>query len=455
MRNRSQGSVLVALLWCLALLAVIVVGVLHTARLDLLVAKNHADNLQAHYLALAGVEKAKALIYHEASSRRTAAQNHSGKLSDAPNQFRDVSFGRGQFRVIHHDAVTGMLRHGITEEESRLNVNRASLEELAKLPQLRPELAAAIADWRDEDNNPTDGGAEAEFYSTLQPPRLPHNGRIQTAREMLGISGVSPEYLLGEDANQNGILDPEEDDGGETYPPDNRDGRLNAGWAGLISFESWGANQDAAGQDRINIQTASEMELTALNGITPDLARAIVEFRNQERFENIADLLDVAAMSRPQPQPPQQAGSGPNQSPTQNAQPRPTGPKLISEDLFLQIADNVTTQSETTLHGLVNINSASQAVLACLPGITEELAQAIVNYRESAGYFANIGWLLRVPGVSREIFQQVAPRITARSETFRILSEGKIASTGARRRIEVIVHLGESSIDTISYRDNL
>jgi hypothetical protein len=57
--------------------------------------------------------------------------------------------------------------------------------------------------------------------------------------------------------------------------------------------------------------------------------------------------------------------------------------------------------------------------------------------------------------MTREIFKQVEPRVTARSETFRILSEGKIGSTGARRRIQVIVRIRSSSIETLSYRDDL
>ena len=62
MRNSCHGSILVAVLWCLALLSIIVIGVLHTARMDLHVVKNYGDRVQAHYLALAGVEKAKALL---------------------------------------------------------------------------------------------------------------------------------------------------------------------------------------------------------------------------------------------------------------------------------------------------------------------------------------------------------------------------------------------------------
>ena len=82
MRNRA--SVLVGLLWCLALLSVLVIGVLHTARLDLQVAKNYGDVIQARYLALAGIETAKALLYHDAIERKRGAKNHTGALYDAP-----------------------------------------------------------------------------------------------------------------------------------------------------------------------------------------------------------------------------------------------------------------------------------------------------------------------------------------------------------------------------------
>ena len=54
-RKAATGSVLVGLLWCVALLSVVVIGVLHTARLDSMVVKNYGDRIQARYLALAGV----------------------------------------------------------------------------------------------------------------------------------------------------------------------------------------------------------------------------------------------------------------------------------------------------------------------------------------------------------------------------------------------------------------
>jgi len=97
---QKRASILVGLLWCLALLALVVVGVLHTARMDLLTGKNFSDKIQAHYLALAGIEKAKALLYKNASERSRSGKNHTGEFYDNAQQFREVEFGRGTYSVI-------------------------------------------------------------------------------------------------------------------------------------------------------------------------------------------------------------------------------------------------------------------------------------------------------------------------------------------------------------------
>jgi type II secretory pathway component PulK len=100
------------------------------------------------------------------------------------------------------------------------------------------------------------------------------------------------------------------------------------------------------------------------------------------------------------------------------------------------------------------VNTAGLDVLACLPGMSRELAQAVISQRQSGGFFANTAELLKVPGLTRDIFKQIAPLVTARSETFRILSEGKINSTGARQRIQAIVHVGLNDQKTLSWRED-
>jgi competence ComEA-like helix-hairpin-helix protein len=429
------------------------------------IVKNYGDVIQARYLALAGIEKAKALLYQDAISRKRSGRNHSGDLYNAPQEFKDSQLGRGQFRVFHQADTRdgGGLIYGITDEDSRLNLNQASAEELGKLPDMTPDIAAAILDWRDEDNQPMAGGAEADYYASLQPPYLPRNGPFQTTRELLMVRGVTRELFGGEDANLNGILDPEEDDGDDSYPPDNRDGVLDSGWSGLLTVDSSVRNVSASGQTRINVQSADESSLTGVHGISSDIAKAIIAYRGQNRLESLVDLLDVSAAPQAnQPAANQNSNSNgpdnpPNASPARPnaANAQASAQKVISEDLLLEVADDITTADGQEQAGLVNVNTASLAVLECLQGITPELAQAIISYRQSSGFLPNTATLLRVPGMTRQLVKQLSSKMTVRSETFRILSEGEIKSTGARQRIQAIVRLGASDIETLSWREDL
>lgn len=444
----SRGSVLVGLLWCLALLSIVVIGVLHTARMDLMVGKNHGDRIQAHYLALAGIEKAKALLYQNARERSRSRQNHSGNFYNSPNDFRDVTLGRGTFSVIRRgrDDEGGGVLYGVSDEESRINVNTVSTEALGKLDGMTSDVLAAITDWRDGDNSVSPGGAESEYYLSLPRPYQARNGRIQTIRELLMVRGVSSSLLFGNDSNLNGLLDSEVEDGKVRFiHPAATDASL--GWAGLLTTDSTTKNVNAAGEERVNAQSADEAALTQVPGISADIARVIVSYRGQNQFQSIADLLDVTSGGSTN----RNAGGG---SRTVSGQ-QGSGPKVISEELLMEIADDITVDSNQDLPGLININTASLEVLATLPGLDRELAQAIIAYRQSSGFFPNVAYLLKVSGFNQSLLKQVGPLVTARSETYRILSEGRLRS-GARQRIEVVVHIGLSDVTTFSYReDNL
>jgi len=449
--RREYGSILVGLLWCVTLLAVVVISALHTARMDLMVVKNYGDKIQARYLALAGIEKAKALLYQNARDRSRTGKNHTGELYNAPEQFRDVAFGRGQFRVFRRarpDEGGGVL-YGISDEESRLNLNIAASDQLTNLAGLTPEIAAAILAWRGENGTANPAGADADYYAAQQPPYQPRHGRFQTIRELLMVRGVSPDLLLRDDPHQNGGLETGGAAPENSAMPDGGSGGVDAGWAGNLTVDSTDNEQSAAGQDRVNIQNADLAALTGVRGITPAIAQAILAYRNQNRFHSIADLLDVSRPANNQNQNPS-AGN----APADQSAPANSGPKVIDENLFLDIADDVTVDTGANQAGLINLNTAGLDVLTCLPGVTRELAQAIIAYRQSNGFFANVAWLLKVDGMTRDLFKQIAPLVTARSETFRILSEGRINSTGTRQRIQMIVHVGLDEVTTLSYRED-
>jgi len=420
----------------------IIIGVLHTARMDLLVVKNYGDRIQAHYLALAGIEKAEALLYRDAGDRSRAQKNYTGNFYDDAQQFRDVPLGRGVFRIFRRGRPDegGEIVFGVGDEESRLNVNTATADELAKLQNMTPDVATAIVNWRGGDS--TTVAAEAQYYEGLKPPYLPRIGPFQTVRELLMVRGVTPELLLGSDIHQNGRLEAAGENGND-FAFDNSVENSDLGWAGILTVDSSVKNVSAADEDRVNIQTADQNSLTAVRGITPQIARAIVAYRGQHQFQSIADLLDVTP-----PQNQNRRGSSGQSSSDQ------TGTSVVDENLFMEVADDVTTETSQSQPGAININTASLDVLACLPGVSRELAQAIISQRQSGEFFASTGELLKVPGLTRDIFKQIAPLVTARSETFRILSEGKINSTGARQRIQAIIHVGLQDQKILSWRED-
>ena len=55
--------------------------------------KNYGDRIQAHYLALAGIEKTEALLYQDAQDRSHSMLNHHGKLYDDSQDFQNSSIG--------------------------------------------------------------------------------------------------------------------------------------------------------------------------------------------------------------------------------------------------------------------------------------------------------------------------------------------------------------------------
>ena len=152
----------------MALLALVVVSALHTATMDLKVAKNYGDKIQAHYLALAGIEKARALLYQAARNRGGSGASPDSQLFDAPGQFREIPLGRGEFSVFHRAGQDegGGLVFGVSDEERRLNINTASAEQFTNISGMSVDIAAAILAWRGQASDTNVAGANADYYAS-------------------------------------------------------------------------------------------------------------------------------------------------------------------------------------------------------------------------------------------------------------------------------------------------
>ncbi len=124
---------------------------------------------------------------------------------------------------------------------------------LMMIPGMTYELADAILDFIDSDDTPRTNGCESEYYSSLSPAYPAKNSPLESLDELLLVRDVTSQLLYGEDFNRNGLLDPNEDDGDASWPPDDANGILQLGWSAYLTVYGREKNTRWDGTERINI----------------------------------------------------------------------------------------------------------------------------------------------------------------------------------------------------------
>ena len=168
----------------------------------------------------------------------------------------------------------------VIDEEAKLNLLYASSTALEKLG-MSAEQIASLLDWIDTDDTARAEGAEDEYYASRSNPYRCKNGQLEMLDELLLIRGFGTSDYLGEDANHNGILDPCENDGTITYPPDDGDGGLTSGWVDLLT---------CLGDGGININTAPAAVLETIP-ISEEAIGQIIAYRDFDEGSS-GDLVD-------------------------------------------------------------------------------------------------------------------------------------------------------------------
>jgi len=317
----------------------------------------------------------------------------------------------------------GARAFGLVDEASRVNLNAATPDVLLRLPDMSAELAASIKDWRDDDDEVTEGGAESEYYLLEADPYYCKNAPFETVAELLLVRDATRSLLFGEDANRNGVLDPNENDGDESEPADNHDGHLDRGWLPCVTVYSIEPNTSASGETRINVnQPASERELAdVVRSVVPQdrYFQTIEQARHGRPYGNVLDFCVRSGLTRKE---------------------------------FARIADRLTTTSQRDLVGMINVNTASRSVLLCLPGIEEEDVDAIMAHRSLPDTdLSTIAWVAEALPADKAA--EVGGHITTRSYQF---SADIVALSGdgrAYRRWYVVVDARKSPPAIVYFRD--
>jgi DNA uptake protein ComE-like DNA-binding protein len=286
----------------------------------------------------------------------------------------------------------------LVPESSKLNLNTATSNMLYFLPGMNLDLNMAILDWRD-----TNGGSMSQtYYSMNNPPYQCKASPFETVNELRLVYGAGLDTLVGEDINGNGVLDPNENDV-------NHNGLVDPGLLEYFTVYSREPNTNADGSVRVNIRTVS--------GTGGDLASLLQTNLSQGRAEQILTQLGLGnSMPGRNTGGSTRGGGAPggNFSSTGNRVQQVVTVSFSSPldfyrksgmtiDEFASIANKITVSTGAYIEGRVNVNTASAAVLGCLPGISDSpgLAQTLVNYRTTnPSKLTSVAWLVDALGQS-------------------------------------------------------
>jgi general secretion pathway protein K len=193
----ERGLALVIVLLVLSLLLTIAGEFALAMRLEGTTTLNFRASVASAYLAEAAYQRARVEIGTDALAHQLDPQGQlvfRRSRTDPPKPLarQDIALGPGRFS------------YRITDEESRLNLNSASREQLMRLlqelgveRQAQDVIADSVLDWKDTNEEHRLNGAESDYYLALPVPYKSKNANFDSVEELLQVRGVTPAIFYG------------------------------------------------------------------------------------------------------------------------------------------------------------------------------------------------------------------------------------------------------------------
>jgi type II secretory pathway component PulK len=458
---------------------------------------------QARAAADSGVEVARLFL-----SQHDLTQKQEGGSYDNPSQFRGIavtqeasSRGLSRFTIVSprmEDGRINGIRSGLADESARLNLNTLKLDEasaetsrkiLMGLPGMTEEIADAILDWMDPDDEPREFGAEIDSYAALSPAYATKNGPLETIEELLLVRGVTPSLLFGMDANRNFLVDATESGSGMVIQAENSDGAMNFGWTAYVTLYSAEGNAAPDGTAKINIKQATDLkklsdDLGSLIGA--DWAKFIVAYRMSNGYVAPSPSMQTVSLSDYDLKLDQNSKAGSATLDTVldliATRDATTGKNKVlkvkvnnkdaalespflegDESSFLpKLMDAVTVSAGKSVPGRININQASRVVLAgitnAVPDFGQEVIDQVVSKRPqdmttADDQYRHETWLLTQGIVKLDVMKKLMPYVCAGGSVFRGQVIGYYDKGGPAARIEVVIDATTKPPRIVFWRD--
>jgi len=524
---------------------------------------------QARVQAESGVEAARVFLAQDLD-----VQQQTGGWYDNPAQFHAVVVAddaratrRGRFTFVAPRIESGTqdgVRYGLENESAKLNLNlvlqvakastsspsssstssasrstsssatpssststeNAGRTMLMALPGMTEDVADAILDWLDSDDETRELGAEADYYSSLEPAYAPRNGLPKTLEELLRVRGVTASLLFGADANRNGVIDGNESSSSLFLGSENADDTSARGWSAyltLYSAEST-AKSDGTAKVKLNQSDMQQLSNELQQYFSAEQAKYVVIYRQygpascssspsgsskgtwyerRPRWSDrllislaggalgpvsLAVLADTGSSTSGSATSTSGSSSGSSasrgtrtgSSSSSDSSSNSTTGTLSSlqldyttqattqlssvldllessvtvdnkkyaspftkEDLD-KLMENTTTATGSSIVGRVNINRAPRAVLAAIPGMTDEALESILALRQEdpstpAAEQLYETWPYTQGLVDLETMKKMLPYVTTGGSVFRGTVVGYFDGGGPAVRVEVVL----------------
>jgi DNA uptake protein ComE-like DNA-binding protein len=385
-----NASVLIIVLWIAFGLVALALYFADSMNLEL----RASDNRVSAQTADQAIEGAARYINYILTTE--IANGSNGTMPGADTYVHEaVPVGDAHFWIIGRDTnnINGQTRmcFGLIDEASKLNLNTASSNSISWLPRMTSDLMQAIIDWRDTNGT----GPTATYYALQQPSYVIKAYPFETVDELRLVYGADMDILIGEDANRNGILDPNEND-------DNQNRLVDPGVLEYFTVYSREPNTNSDGSTRLNIA----------GGVTAAQVAGVLTNIPNITTERVTQILGNLGLSTGPVRGGTPGSGGRGTATTPGALggaaanvARFTSPLLfyvqsgMNSTEFASVFTNLTTVSTSFIEGRVNINTASYTVLTCLLNGDTAAAQQLINYRQmNPNSLTSIGWIVDALG---------------------------------------------------------
>jgi type II secretory pathway component PulK len=260
----QKGFVLITLMVVLFALAALAITLAYVARTELQASQNQASQYAAE-AAQRGAEQYVLALLTDQRSVITTLDNTYFEAVPVGVDDGTGSSRRAYFWIVRPDYSDADLPpFGLVDESAKVNLNVSLTNPvwpytmLTRIPNLTPEVAASIINWRDADDdasvNGTTGAESNTYLARSDAPHRAKNANFESVDELQMIEGVTPELYFGTGSSSSTI-------GGEAVE--------RAGWQHYFTVWSSipGANNTVS-VGRINVNQAPRDVLRALPFLT-------------------------------------------------------------------------------------------------------------------------------------------------------------------------------------------